>query len=453
MRPRTKREFKALEETACLPALSERQFEWAKSSLMRHDCYTWIEGRGAKKRRVLWCLDCGHVEYLSADADIGERACQSCGSILRPVEWARYPRPKSMTTCEQFIVPRVHKGTQVFDCIELYRDIRSIGDRPEYSWKRRFCVWIDCDGKETITTMQYTRGMCAFSWKEEEPWAIGRHNGSCGGYVLFEDVYDISGMPVAPWGRFTAELRRRGLRHLPKMLRPLSLADICKVLLGSSVAETLLKTRQYALLKYLMRDGGGARVEKYWPSIRIALRHGARIGRDVGLYMDYLDGLEAEGKDMRSPKYLCPENFSKEHDEQMKRLAERRRKEQRMTELERAAQFEDDLEKRIAAACGVGIAEGDIEISPLRNVADFYEEGEALHHCVFQMGYYKKPECLILGARVDGKRTETIEVNLRDFSVSQCRGACNMDSPYHDRIMRLMESNIGRLEKAYRRAQ
>lgn len=70
---------------------------------------------------------------------------------------------------------------------------------------------------------------------------------------------------------------------------------------------------------------------------------------------------------------------------------------------------------------GFVLTDGDIEISPLKTVNDFYCEGSALHHCVFTMGYYKRKDSLILGAKVNGERTETIEVSLKDFSVSQCK--------------------------------
>lgn len=109
--------------------------------------------------------------------------------------------------------------------------------------------------------------------------------------------------------------------------------------------------------------------------------------------------------------------------------------------------------KRIGIVAGFVLTDGDIEISPLKTVNDFYCEGSALHHCVFAMGYYKRKDCLILGAKVNGERTETIEVSLKDFSVSQCRGKNNMDSPYHKRIMSLMSSNLGSLKDMYRKVQ
>ena len=48
----------------------------------------------------------------------------------------------------------------------------------------------------------------------------------------------------------------------------------------------------------------------------------------------------------------------------------------------------------------------------LESVQEYLEEGKALHHCVFTNEYYLKEQSLILSARIDGKRIETIEVSL-----------------------------------------
>ena len=53
----------------------------------------------------------------------------------------------------------------------------------------------------------------------------------------------------------------------------------------------------------------------------------------------------------------------------------------------------------------------------------------------------KKPNSLCLSARVNGERTETVELSLIDFRVLQSRGLFNGNTPYHDRIIRLVESN------------
>jgi hypothetical protein len=68
------------------------------------------------------------------------------------------------------------------------------------------------------------------------------------------------------------------------------------------------------------------------------------------------------------------------------------------------------------------------------------EEGIAMHHCVGL--YYNRPQSLILSARVDGKRVETIEVNLNAYSLMQSRGVCNESTEFHDRIVKLVNDNM-----------
>ncbi len=362
--------------------------------------------------------------------------------------------PKVQTCSNEFVVARVHKGWQVFEGVELERTVR-LGERPEYALARRFAIWINSKGKEVITTTAYSRNYNCFWWRPEDGWTIGRHNGIASGYYVYDDTFDLSGMKTAPGGRYLPELRRRGWRPGIKEISSLSIEDVCSTLLRSSVAETLLKAGQYALFKALVSEGKGNRVEKYWPSVKIALRHGMkyRTKDDIGLWLDYLQGLEQEHRDMRSPKWLLPEDLNRAHRAQIERTRAAYERKERLAQLEEDKRFDEELRKRIGIVAGFVLTDGDIEISPLKTVNDFYCEGKVLHHCVFAMGYYKRKDCLILGAKVNGERTETIEVNLKSFSVSQCRGKNNMDSPYHKRIMSLMSCNLGRLKDMYRRVQ
>ena len=76
------------------------------------------------------------------------------------------------------------------------------------------------------------------------------------------------------------------------------------------------------------------------------------------------------------------------------------------------------------------------------------EEGAAMHHCVFTNGYYKKPESLILSARDEqGKRLETIEVNLTVLKIAQCYGACNKFTKHHQEILELVNDNMWRIRE------
>ena len=91
---------------------------------------------------------------------------------------------------------------------------------------------------------------------------------------------------------------------------------------------------------------------------------------------------------------------------------------------------------------GVSLKLGNITLQPLQNVREFFEEGSELCHCVFTNNYYKHDHCLIIGARVAGKRTETIEIDTKNWKVVQCRGKHNQPSKHHDRILALMNRNM-----------
>ena len=80
-------------------------------------------------------------------------------------------------------------------------------------------------------------------------------------------------------------------------------------------------------------------------------------------------------------------------------------------------------------------------------IKEFYDEGEAMHHCVFTNKYYSKDGCLIIGARVNGERAETIEVNTKEWRIMQCRGKHNQDSQYHEAIMEAMTNNINKYRR------
>ena len=72
-----------------------------------------------------------------------------------------------------------------------------------------------------------------------------------------------------------------------------------------------------------------------------------------------------------------------------------------------------------------------------------------MHHCVYRMGYYKRPESLILSARDrGGNRLETVEVNLNTFSVVQSRGLQNHPTLAHADIIRLVEQNMNLIKRA-----
>ena len=69
-------------------------------------------------------------------------------------------------------------------------------------------------------------------------------------------------------------------------------------------------------------------------------------------------------------------------------------------------------------------------------------EGDELGHCLFASSYYNKEHSLITSARVKGKLTETIEVNLDNMELIQNRGYDNQPTKYSKRIEKIINKNI-----------
>ena len=90
---------------------------------------------------------------------------------------------------------------------------------------------------------------------------------------------------------------------------------------------------------------------------------------------------------------------------------------------------------------GIRFTDGTIQVHVLESVQEFLEEGVTMHHCVFDNAYYLKENSLILSATIEGRRIETVEVNLDTLKVVQSRGVCNKNTEYHDQIVSLVNAN------------
>jgi hypothetical protein len=76
-----------------------------------------------------------------------------------------------------------------------------------------------------------------------------------------------------------------------------------------------------------------------------------------------------------------------------------------------------------------------------------------MHHCVYENAYYSHrdhPYSLILSARDNGgNRLETIEVNIKRWSIVQSRALLNGQTPQHQDIIDLVNRNIPLLRKTW----
>ena len=92
----------------------------------------------------------------------------------------------------------------------------------------------------------------------------------------------------------------------------------------------------------------------------------------------------------------------------------------------------DEYIRKKAAFLNLILTDGLIIVKVLQSVDEFYEEGKAMHHCVYTNAYYNDENSLILSARIDGERIE---------------GVCNSNTEYHDRIIKLVEDNAEQIRQ------
>ena len=214
--------------------------------------------------------------------------------------------------------------------------------------------------------------------------------------------------------------------------------------------ETLFKIGEKALAHMFMADNHHAYLlQEYWASFLIARRNGFR-NIDWALWLDYVDDLARVGKDIHSPKYLCPDDIGVAHAKLLAKIEAERAREQAKRDAERAVKEEGDYKKRMEKFFGLFFTtKSGLTITPFTSVQSILEEGIAMHHCVYQCGYYKADKhCLLLTAKDgEGNRVETIRVDLPTMKVAESRGLCNKSTPFHNEIVKAMEENMWQIEE------
>lgn len=255
-------------------------------------------------------------------------------------------------------------------------------------------------------------------------------------------------------------LRKRGLNSkIIQWLEGISLNSLKKIE-HSGITETVLKIGDKAMVNTVFSNRFYT-FEKYWPSIRIALRHKYKIA-DWKTYLDFLDHVERAHRDLRNPHYICPANLREEEmkyieaerRERLRREAEREER-ARISRIERDKQMNDlnskmnrTYREKVKKFLSMSFISGNVRIYTLQSVKEFFQFGEALHHCVYSNGYYKKDGCLILGATVNDEIMECIEIDIRTNTIVQCRGKHNQDSPHHKQILSLAQKSLPQLRIA-----
>ena len=291
--------------------------------------------------------------------------------------------------------------------------------------------WWDERGRQSIVAVQRTMGHYIDSFAYYSPMAIRRDN---------EAYHFVARCPLCPKVKLSDTLKRNGFEGKCYGIAPTSLIP---ALLTDSRAETLLKAGRNEHLAYFLSRPRNW--DAYWPAYKITLRRGYDI-TDIALWCDYVDILGRLGKDTHNAHFVCPEDLLQAHDTAQRKLQAQREKEAEAQRRQKAIENEERFQALKAPFFGIAFTDGTIEVRVLESVAEYIEEGKALHHCVFTNEYYLKEQSLILSARIEGKRIETIEISLETMKVIQCRGLQNKNTEYHDRIIDLVHRNIKQIQ-------
>lgn len=251
--------------------------------------------------------------------------------------------------------------------------------------------------------------------------------------------YGLQPYKIYPVRGILPIVKRNGLRGHFYGMAPHILFSL---ILSSSFCETLYKSNQIEVLRAYKNSLNN--IEGHWAQIKICIRNNYII-KDVKTWIDYIELLEYFNKDLHNPKFICPDNLDKEHDKLVKRKRDLQNK-KRIKELRQQIEIDQiEFEETRSNFFGLSFEDGEINVKVLETVEEFMNEGDELKHCLFTNEYYKKPDSLILSARINNMPIETVEVSLSQMEVKQARGKNNKSTNYHDKIVKIVQNNIPKI--------
>ena len=417
MKPRNKFEQAVLAQSKHLRPITKAQKLWAFRECIEHYAYRLSKGNTT-------CMDCGHLWQMIEPTE--HCTCPQCGAGLEVIT----ARARKLKQRQYFTVLTTSGGYQVLRMYLLivgmekgYQASSSVMEIGQYWWDER--------GRQSIVTVQRTMGHYIDSFAYYSPMAIRHDN---------EAYRFIARCPLYPEVKLSDTLQRNGFEGKCYGIAPTSLIP---ALLTDSRAETLMKAGRTEHLRYFLSRA--RTIDEYWQAYKITLRRGYDI-TDIALWCDYVDMLRRLGKDTHNALYVCPEDLQQAHNEVHRKLRARQEREEEEHKRQKAQEDEARFQKLKAPFFGITFTDGTIQIRVLESVQEYIEEGQALHHCVFTNEYHLKEKSLILSARIEGKRIETIEVSLETMQVIQCRGLQNKNTEYHERIIELVHQNMKQIQ-------
>lgn len=414
MKPRNKKQQHIVELSGRLRPLTTAQKKWAFSHTIDHYAYRLKSGKTV-------CMDCGH-EWQ--EVGFGIYRCPNCGERVE----IRNTKERVIRDKSYFNVITTMEGYQVIRMFLMIVEMRK-GMKAKPAYLEIGSYWIDPKGGKTVVGLQRTLGYYIDSFAFGSPLEI-RYDNDAFNHIADQWVY--------PRIKVTDTIKRNGFKGSCHHIHPVTLFQ---QLLSNPKAETLMKSNEIELLRYLCaRPTCKADIDTYWNTIKIANRNGYKV-KDSQMWMDYIKMLERCGKDIQSPKYICPANLQEAHDEYVEKVNRLRRKEQQEKDHQQAIEDKAKFEELKSRYFGLAMTDGEIEIHSIDSIDDYYKIGEKNHICCGTAKYFLKEKTLTLTAYIGNKQIATVEISLDDFHIIQCRAFANQVCEYTEQIAGIINAN------------
>lgn len=414
MKPTTKFQKQVYDLSKSIPYINNKHIESAYSQ-----CLTPI-GRRTKNKTT--CLECG---YSWNNNDKFENQCPLCKTKLQ----IKNTLKRKFSEETYFLIIDTFKDFQVLRYLAVEAKYE-LGKAAQKKCDVVMEQWIAPDGRYEIVGFNHIVTWYVDKWEKKGEFDIkNKHNGN----------YYLTNCKTYPKKKYIKEIIRNGFKGRFFGLNPVVMFH---AILSNDKAETLLKTKQYDMLKCANPDI----LDKYWAQIKLCIRNKYKLTKPL-LWIDYIELLKYFNKDIHNAKYICPNSLFKEHDRLSKKKHFMMEKEIKEQEKRQAMLMDKLYKEKKKKFFDLIITDGVIRITPLKSIEEFIREGEILNHCIFSSGYYKKEDSLILSARINNEPIETIELSLKTMDVLQCYGFRNTCTEYHNQILTLMKENISKIKK------
>ncbi len=413
MKPRNRYERQVAASNVKLTTIPDKAVSWAVRNLIDHPAF---RTSGHK----CTCGDCGKpFDYKGKGKFV---RCPHCGSRLKVTDTMKRKEKASI----YFSVLQTVDGLQVLRTFRLNATFQK-GKAIRIEHDEVFRLWLNAQGKFAVTSRMKTTGyyLDSFSWSSDIELRE------------FTDVHwQLANNYLYPHYSAIPELRRNGLKGKLPDCHP---ARLMNLLLTYTRIETMMKAGNHKAVIYYASNLSA--LDLCWNAYKIAKRNGYEP-ENYQLWSDTIRLLDKLGKDICSTKYICPDNLKAVHDHWLNKVNEIERRRINREQLQQARKHEAEFYEQKSCFFDIVIKDNDLEITVLKSLEEYQEEGDELHHCVFRCEYYAKTDSIILSAHDHkGNRIESVEFSLSEGRVIQSRGVCNSNTEYHDRIIELVNAN------------